>query len=278
MLIAKAVSGAALAAVAVGGWWTSHAPASKPAAPPVVTITSRDYSYDPIADIPAGVVDLRLHNLGPDFHHAALFKLAPGKTAAEFVAALKSPGPPLAWASPMPGPDASAVGATSNSIAELTPGNYVVMCFIDTNGGVPHFMKGMFRAFRVVPSANRSRAPKADMQVTLFDYGYKFSPAPVPGIHLIRISNVSRQAHEIELFRLDDGKTAKELHSWLLGPMSTKPPAEAVGGVMNIPPGAHPEFRVTLDTGHYVAICFIPDARDGKAHIFHGMEYAFDVK
>jgi hypothetical protein len=278
LLIAKAVSGAVLSAAVVGGWWSSHAATVKPANPPVVTITSRDYSYDPIADIPAGVVDLRLHNLGPDFHHASIFKLAPGRTAEQFIAALKSPGPPPMWATPAPGPNAAPVGESSNSIAELTPGNYVVMCFIDTNGGVPHFMKGMFRAFRVVPSANTGRAPKADMNLNLFDYGFKFAGPVTAGSHIIRISNTSMQAHEIELFMLDDGKTAKDLHGWLFGPMNTKPPASAVGGVTNVPPGAHPEFRVTLMPGHYVANCFIPDAKDGKPHILHGMEYAFEVK
>ena len=277
MLIVKTFSVAALMA-AFFGLPSSRTPALKPATPPVVTITARDYTYDPIADIPAGVVDLRLHNLGPDFHHAAIFKLAPGKTAAQFVAALKNPGPPPAWATPVPGPNAPRVGETSNSIAKLTVGNYIVMCFIDTNGGVPHFIKGMSRGFRVVPSRNASRAPKADIHLSLFDYGFKFAVPPGPGPHVVRLSNLALQPHEIELFRLDDGRTAEELHAWLLGPMTTRPPAAPVGGVMNVPPGANPEFRVTLDTGRYVAICFVPDSKDGKPHILHGMEYAFEVR
>jgi hypothetical protein len=30
--------------------------------------------------------------------------------------------------------------------------------------------------------------------------------------------------------------------------------------------------------GHYALICFVPDAKDGKAHFMHGMTQDFDVK
>lgn len=277
MITAKLVFAATVAALA-GGPKANRLDAIKPGSPPVVTITARDYAYDSIADIPSGVVDLRLVNLGKTFHHAAIFKLGMGKTAADFVAAVKNPGPPPKWATPVPGPNAPSLGATSNSISELTPGNYIVMCFIDTNGGVPHFMKGMFRGFRVIPSSNRSKAPKADMGIAMFDYSFHFKPTVTSGTHIFRLNNTAKQTHEIELFLLEPGKTATDLHAWLLGPMTAKPPAEVIGGVMNVPPGSHPEFRATLTSGHYVAACFIPDAKDGKPHFLHGMEYAFEVK
>jgi hypothetical protein len=269
---------AGVAVVALGGWTAFHTTSMKPAAPPVVTITARDYSYDPIPDIKAGVVDLRLHNLGKDLHHAAIFKLSGGKTPADFIAALKNPGPPPAWAMPVPGPNGPNPGGTANSISELTPGDYVVLCFIDTNGGVPHFMKGMYRGFRVVPSTNNAKAPKADLGLTLFDYGFKFAPKLTAGSHLIRITNTAAQPHEVEIVRLLPGQTAAQLHSWLLGPMTSRPPATGIGGVMNVTPGSHPEFRATFPAGHYVAFCFIPDARDGKPHFLHGMEQEFDVR
>lgn len=278
MKIARTVFAAAATVIALGGWTGFHFASAKPSHVPVVTITAHDYYFDPIPDIPSGVVDLRLHNTGKDFHHAAMFRLTGGHTAAEFAAAMKNPGPPPMWAIPTPGPNAPVLGGTSNSIAELTPGNYIVMCFIDTNGGVPHFIKGMWRAFRVVPSANKSKAPKADINITLFDYGFKFVPTITPGNHLFHITNNGPQLHEIEFFLLDPGKTAKELHDWAFTTMMTKSPAQPVGGVVNIPPGAHPEFRATMNPGNYVAICFIPDSKDGQPHILHGMEYAFEVK
>jgi hypothetical protein len=274
----KAVCAAALGAGSLGAWTSFATTKTNPHAPPVVTLTAHDYFFDPVPDIPSGVVELRLHNVGKDFHHAAIFKLARGHTASQFVAALKNPGPPPVWATPVPGPNAPPVGETQVSFTDLTPGNYIVMCFIDTNGGLPHFMKGMYRPFRVVASGNRSRAPKADVDISLMEYGFKFSSAPTAGVHTFRLSNTGAQPHEIEIFRLDDGKTLKEFDKWLLGPMTTEAPAAPVGGVVNVPPGAHPVFTATLTPGRYVADCFIPDAKDGKPHILHGMEYAFEVK
>lgn len=276
MKLVNAALMAALFGVTLGGW-KSHELTAKRKSPPVVTITARDYSYDAIPDIPAGVVDLRLHNLGKDIHHAAIFKLSEGKTAEDFVAAIKNPGPPPAWAMPVAGPNAPAPGATSNVIGELTPGSYVVLCFVDTNGGIPHFMKGMSRGFRVTASSNKSKLPKSDASVDLYDYGFRFARLS-SGPHVIRVTNSAAQPHEIELVRLMPGKTEKDLHTWLTGPMTSIPPGMPIGGVMNVMPGSDPEFRATLAPGRYVAFCFIPDAKDGKPHFFHGMEYAFDVR
>lgn len=278
MKLITAVCAAAIAANALGAWTSVEAPKYNPHVPPVVTLTAHDYFFDPVPDIPAGVVELRLHNMGKDFHHAAMFRLAPGHTAAQFVAALKNPGPPPMWATPVSSPNAPPLGQTSVVYSDLTPGSYIVMCFIDTNGGVPHFMKGMYRPFRVVRSSNSGRAPKADLDVSLFEYGFKFSVPPTAGAHTVRLSNTGKQPHEIEIFRLEDGKTAKELETWVLGPMTTKAPAQPIGGVVNVTPGAHPVFTTTLTAGHYVVYCFLPDAKDGKPHIMHGMQYAFEIK
>lgn len=278
MLIVKAVSAAALAGLVLGGWKSSPPKSAHPDSPPVVTLTSRDYSFDPIPNVPAGVVELRLHNAGKDFHHAAIFRLFGGKTAADLEAALKKPGPPPAWARPVPGPNAPVPGGISNVTVLLSPGKYAVVCFIDTNGGVPHFMKGMVQSFSVVPSRNKSKAPRADLSLKLFDYGFRWSKAVVPGSHTIRVVNVAKQTHEIEIFRLAPGKTQSELHSWLLSPMTTPPPAMPIGGVMNVPPGGNAVFQADLPAGNYSVVCFVPDAKDGKPHFLHGMEQAVTVR
>jgi hypothetical protein len=36
-------------------------------------------------------------------------------------------------------------------------------------------------------------------------------------------------------------------------------------------PGAHATFSLALKPGTYLVLCFFPDAKDGKAHIVHGM-------
>jgi len=275
MFFMKAASGLGLAALVYVGTGASL----KPATPPVVTITARDYSYDPIKDIPSGVVEIRLHNLGSTYHHAAFFKLDSGKTEADVVSALKNPGPPPSWLTPVAGPNAPKIGGFSNEIVDLTPGNYVALCFVDTNGGVPHFMKGMIRGFKVVPSNNHAKEPKPDIHIEAFDYNYKFSKPVTAGMHTFHVMNTATQPHEIQLFELAPGKTMSELVTWLSGPMTSAPPIKQPwGGIVNLPPGQHAIFRANLPKGEYVAICFQPDAKDGKPHFMHGMELQFSVK
>ena len=284
MILLKAASGLGLAALAYAGIGAGLKPAerhlasAKPGDPPVVTITARDYMYDPIPDMPAGVVNVRLHNLGPTFHHAAFFKLGAGKTPADLAAALQKPGPPPSWAEPVPGPNAPVPGGYSNEIVTLTPGNYVALCFVDTNGGIPHFIKGMVRGFKVVPSKNNAKEPKPDTHIELFDYNFKFSKPVTAGSHLFHVMNSGPQVHEIELFQLAPGKKLSDLVTWLLGPMTSAPPAKPLGGIVTMPPGGHALFRATMAAGEWAAICFQPDAKDGKSHFLKGMELQFSVK
>lgn len=36
-------------------------------------------------------------------------------------------------------------------------------------------------------------------------------------------------------------------------------------------PGSNTYFDVDLTPGEYILICFVPDAKDGKPHVAHGM-------
>ncbi|HEY5218632.1 MAG TPA: hypothetical protein VIJ16_02430, partial [Gemmatimonadaceae bacterium] len=124
-----------------------------PVAPPIVTIHATDYAYQAPDSISGGMVTLRLINDGHALHHATILKLDTTKTVADLEAALKHPGPPPAWATPLGGPNAPAPGDTSNATLYLAPGHYAVVCFVDMPGGVAHFMKGMIRGFVVRAAA-----------------------------------------------------------------------------------------------------------------------------
>jgi uncharacterized cupredoxin-like copper-binding protein len=44
-----------------------------------------------------------------------------------------------------------------------------------------------------------------------------------------------------------------------------------MGGVTAIASNDHGTFSVDLPAGDYGLICFVPDAKDGKPHLAHGM-------
>ena len=60
--------------------------------------------------------------------------------------------------------------------------------------------------------------------------------------------------------------------------MDSPPPAEFLGGVAPIAPGGRNELALSLPPGHYVMLCFLPDAKDHDPHIAHGMVHEFTIR
>src|SRR5436853_7850502 len=83
--------------------------------PSVVTITATDYAFGGPDTIPAGLVTLRLVNVGKEPHQAGLVRIDSGKTGTAVEAALESPGPPPAWMVFVGGPDVVPAGDTANA-------------------------------------------------------------------------------------------------------------------------------------------------------------------
>ena len=244
--------------------------AAAPAAPAVVTIHAKDFAYVAPDSIPAGFVTFHLINDGPDLHHATIFRLDSGKTATDLEAALKNPGPPPMWAVPLGGPNAPAPGQSFDATLSLTPGSYLMVCFVDVPGGVPHFMKGMVHPFTVTPSTVATTAPVADDSIALQDYGFVFSKPLTTGHHVFAVTNIAHQAHEMEIIKLAPGKTAEDVVAWIQKP-NGPPPGDAIGGAAFQAPGTTEYVTADFTPGSYLLICFVPDAKDGKPHFMHGM-------
>jgi hypothetical protein len=50
-----------------------------------------------------------------------------------------------------------------------------------------------------------------------------------------------------------------------------------VGGIAPIAAGLAAQFEAELVAGTYVLVCFLPDHRDGKPHLEHGMIRTIEV-
>jgi hypothetical protein len=250
------------------------------ATPNTVTFTATDFSFQGPDSFPAGLTTIRLVNQGQTLHHAQLLKFDQGKTLSDFIAAMKAmkPGemPPM-WAAPAGGPNPPAIGAESSVTEDLQPGSYAVVCFVDIPDKVPHIMKGMSHAFTVTAATGAAPAePTADVNVKLADYKFDFAPALTAGHHMIRVDNTGPQPHEIFIAKLDSGKTMNDLMKWA-ETYKGKPPITPLGGIATMLPGAHGFFPVDLTPGDYAVLCFVPDAKDGKPHMMHGMAQTIKV-
>jgi hypothetical protein len=261
----------------------ADAPAGTPAAaaaPAVITVTATDFKLELPARIPGGLVTLKLVNHGKELHQAQLVRLEDGKTAADFEAAIKRPGPPPAWAKFVGGPNAVAPRQETASTSMLAPGQYVALCLIPGPDEIPHLMKGMIQPFEVTPggSAAADALPAAADTIRLVDYTFELSRPLTPGHHTIVVENAGPQPHELVLLRLAPGKTLQDFGTWATtGRMKGPPPAMPLGGIGVMDQGGGGEFSVELTPGEYGLICFVPDAKDGKLHLMHGMMEQFKV-
>lgn len=270
-----------LAAVACGGG--GDAADTAPPAPNEVTVRASDFAYDLPLQIPSGYTTFRLVNDGPNYHHMIVGRIDSGRTYSDAMAALSQHGPPPAWIVPVGGPNVPDMGSEANATLDLAPGEYVLFCMVDVPGGVPHTAKGMVRQLTVTPATGPAAAPPtAHIKLTMADYQFTFSSPITAGTHTFEVVTSPGQPHEIEIFRLAPGKTVddllKEFSELMSGAKTTAQSAVAVGGVAPAVAGVTQYFTASFTPGSYVLACFLPDAKDGKLHMEHGMLQVIEVQ
>jgi plastocyanin len=244
---------------------------------PKVTITATEYAFDVPAEVPAGYVEVTLVNNGKEGHHAQIVKLADGVTVDEFkAAASKTDIKSLSDDSFVGGPNGAGT-----VIAHLTPGNYVVVCFIPGDDGQPHVAKGMIKEF-TVSGAEQGYKPAADETIKLTDFKFE-PPASIPAGATVRVTNAGSQVHEIVLMKLDDGATLDDANPFILVPPGSpapegKPPFTEATGVVGLSTDKE-AWIPNLKPGHYAAYCFFPNVNKdgGPPHVLDGMIGEFTV-
>lgn len=236
----------------------------------VVTITASDFAFEAPATIPAGLTTINLVNRGPELHHVQLVKIAEGHTFQEFMEGMKHDGPPPSWVSFVGGPNSPVPGAQAQATMDLAPGSYALICFIPSKDGVPHAMKGMVKPLTVTPGSSRARAAAPDARIVLHDYSYEIKPEIAAGRRTIRVENAAAQPHELIVVRLAPGKSAADMLAWL-EKMQGPPPGAPIGGTTFLSKGASNDVTADFEAGEYALLCMVPDARDGKPHVAHGM-------
>jgi uncharacterized cupredoxin-like copper-binding protein len=263
---------ALLAIAAAPGLVRGPAPHTTSAKATPVTVVATDFSFSLPATLAAGPTAFTLVNHGKQAHHFFLIRLEGGHTTEELVAGMKSPGPPPPWAVFAGGPNAVDPGGTSfPTVVDLRPGNYAIICIIPGPDAVPHVMKGMSRSLHVTGAAARpaSLAVTRDT-ITLTDYAFSIPWTLHAGTTRVTVRDAGSQPHELVVVHLDPGKSPQDVASWV-DKMAGPPPGHFLGGVSPIAPGQVNDLVMTLTPGRYALMCFVPDAKDGKPHVAHGM-------
>ena len=255
---------------------TAAAPAS--AAPAVINLRATDYAFEGPDTVSAGPTWVRMTNDGKEFHHVVMVRIDSGHTVEELLKSMGA-GPPPAWAEPIGGPIAPSPGGTPTTTAvPLRPGSYALICMVPSPDGVPHVAKGMHRLMTVVPAAAAAApAPIVNTTtMTLADYSFTLDTPLTAGKNTIKVVNTAAQPHEVVIVRIFPGKTVNDVAAFAEKPVGA-PPGEVVGGSSHVAGSVMNFVELDLTPGDYGFICFLPDAKDGKAHVAHGMLQAFKI-
>ena len=183
-----------------------------------------------------------------------------------------------ASASPMGGPGLVAPGKTAQATMRLTPGNYVMECYVKNADGVFHIALGMALPLTVTAEESGGVPPRADVSVTLFEDFMAVEGTPAAGRQTVAVNFDEHPSlglgNDVHVVRLEEGTDLDEVVGWMdwmnVGGLGEPAPAMFVGGVHEMPAGYTAFFTVDLEPGRYAWI-----AESGAAR---GMVEEFTVE
>ena len=238
-----------------------------------------EYTLDADLDgLTAGPVTVTLTNNGTLEHQAMVLRLRDGQDAGSFVAAAAADPTgteALSLVEGYGGPNGVGPGDTGSTTQVLESGEYLLICVIPGEDGLPHAAHGMLVPFSVGAAEGGPARPPvddpADADVSLVDFGFSVDGTFEPG-DAVTVANDGEQAHELAIYRRGDDVTFEQAEAALRDPAAGPPPLEPAGGIGALAPGAAAQLTLPDEPGDYVLVCFIPEvAGDGRPHSAHGM-------
>jgi plastocyanin/DNA-binding beta-propeller fold protein YncE len=154
----------------------------------------------------------------------------------------------------------------------------VVAAVEDTYGKVVIFWIPGTPAPVGIPSVVNPQSQQTK-KITIKAKDYAFA-APVQvesGLVSITLENDGAEPHHVQLARLRDGVTMKDVQDALIqSEEAIFPLVEWTGGVGVLPHGGRQEVLLDLREGHYLLLCFVASP-DGVPHLAKGMIKSIDV-
>lgn len=236
-----------------------------------------EYGYRVEGELQPGLATVTSSNTGAEFHMAGFGKLRDGKTVDDVVkaAAAAPPGGGEGEEDPLaevieeeinsPGHLLQPGGSQSLSVDVFKEGEYVIMCFIPTEGdGAPHFTKGMVAGFTVAGEAAEGDEPEADITVTLPDEG---EPEGIPetleaGTHTLALTATGEAGKDFVVAQMKEGTDVASFDTYFEsafeaegGPekgVAAKAPGKILASTFQIDPGKTVWMTVEIGAGETV--------------------------
>ena len=169
-------------------------------------------------------------------------------------------------------------GITGEATMYLGPGNYLVECYVKTNGVQHNYNPvpgelGMVFPLTVLDEEGGMAEPEANVTLTLTNRGYEISDGSFkPGDNSVRVRFAEQQlynnfvGHDAHVFRIEEDTDVGAATRWPdffpIDGQQTPAPARFVGGIHDMPQGATGYFKLALEPGDYGITAEIPDAEE----------------
>ena len=242
---------------------------------PPFRIIATDAGFEAPPGVAAGLRHVIFENRGSEIHEAMLVKLAKGMTANDYMAAVKAGSLFPEGGLDYSGPGLTSPGETAEMWLKVDPGQYIIICW---NSG--HAKTTPVRPFMVEEvGANDNRVPKEDLVLKLFDFRFELDGSLHPGTQVIRIETPGPSMHEVDIYRLRQGRSVADLNAWRKQQGHGPAPAQALGGALD----SHDTHRVVwlrknFSPGRYVLHCEMPVANSDLTHADVGMVREIEIK
>lgn len=252
------------------------------------------------SEVKSGWTRVKVNNDSGMIHHAVVYRLPDGVTdgmmaelvikplqeslTARLAGDMEKAGALLAtipaWMGQIDyfgGPGMMSDGIVGEATMYLEPGNYIVECYVKTNGMQHNYspdpgVHAMVHPFTVSAEAGDMAEPDANVTLEIDNSGFAIvDGAFVPGNNSVRVNFVEQRryngfiGHDAHLFRIDADTDIEAAARWM-DPFSndgqeTPGPVHYVGGIHDMPQGATGYFTVTLSPGDYGIVAEIPDTQ-----------------
>jgi hypothetical protein len=178
----------------------------------------------------------------------------------------------------MGGPGMISHGVVGEATMYLEPGDYIVECYVKTNGVQHNYnpnpgVRGMVLALTVKDEPGGLSEPDANVTLAISNSGYAIEDGEfVAGENNVRVKFVEQRlynnfvGHDAHFFRISPDTDVEASARWVdffpNDGQQTPAPAHYVGGIHDMPEGSTAYIKMQLEKGEYGIVAEVPDAQE----------------
>jgi len=162
-------------------------------------------------------------------------------------------------------------GRTAERTVYLTPGKYLLVCWLKTEDGIIHIMQGMHWEFTVKENAADSPVPNPESRITLHENNIEVDWEPVMGKHSFEVElskNPSGLSYHnnLHLVRVEEETDLDNVIEWMdwykVGGLRSPSPVESLGGIGVERMAGTAYFSINItEPGKYAWIVFVSQSQ-----------------